>query len=240
MGMPVTVEIVECPSGQVIKDVFAYLADVERRFSPFRQDSEATALNQGGLAWEDASADMREVLAIAECMKHRTRGYFDIRRPDGQIDVSGVVKGWAIGNAALLLGAAGVKDYLVDAGGDIQCRGEAPDGTGWKIGIRNPFNEHEIVKVIYGRECGVATSGTYARGQHIRNPHRPGCPIIDIVSLTVIGGDVLLADLCATAGFAMGREGIHFIEEVPQLEGYMIDRDGVATQTTGFRAFVAS
>jgi thiamine biosynthesis lipoprotein len=240
MGMPVTVEIAGGPSVPegAIEDVFAYLAAVEHRFSPFRQDSETTALNQGWLAWNNASPDMREVLAIAEDMKLRTSGYFEIHCPGGRIDPTGVVKGWAIHKAALRLDAAGIGNFLIDAGGDIQCRGAASDGSAWTIGIRSPFNQREIVKVIRPRGYGVATSGTYARGQHIRDPHRPGCPITDILSLTVIGDDVLLADLYATAAFAMGREGIYFIEEMPRMEGYVIDRDGVATQTTGFEAFV--
>ena len=98
-----------------------------------------------------------------------------------------------------------------------------PDGEDWTIGIRNPFNEREIIKAVTPKGRGIATSGTYVRGQHIYDPHRPGRPIEDIVSLTVIGPDVLEADRFATAAFAMGKAGIHFIEEMPGLEGYVVD-----------------
>jgi thiamine biosynthesis lipoprotein len=62
----------------------------------------------------------------------------------------------------------------------------------------------------------------------------------EIVGLTVIGADVLEADRFATAAFAMGRDGIVFIEETPGLEGYAIDNAGRATFTSGFGAFCVS
>lgn len=240
MGMPITVEIVDCPPNGLCEEVFAYFAGIDRRFSLFRPDSEIAAINQSRLGWNVVSTEMQEILAIAEQIKRTTRGYFDICRPDGIIDPSGVVKSWAVRNAAQLIEAGGASNYLVNAGGDIQCRGVAGDGGDWKIGICNPFNDQQIVKTVCPRGHGIATSGTYVRGQHIYNPHRPGQPIADIVSLTVIGADVLQADLYATAAFAMGKEGIYFIEELPQLEGYLIDSAGIAAQTSRFKAFVES
>ena len=239
MGMPVTVEIVdEAPPG-LIDDVFTYFEAVDARFSLFKPDSEISALNQGRLTVSDLSTDMLKVLAIAARTKHETHGYFEIRRPDGRLDPSGIVKGWAICNAAKLIEAAGVLNFFVDAGGDIQSRGMNAQGDDWTIGIRNPFNEQEIIKAVVPRGRGIATSGTYVRGPHIYDPHRPTLQITDIVSLTVIGSDVLEADRFATAAFAMGKAGLYFIEELPCLEGYVVDSKGIATQTSGFRAFVS-
>ena len=240
MGMPITVEIVDCQTRTLLDDVFAYFNVIDCRFSPFKPDNEITALNQGGLARANMSAHMREILTIADQMRRRTYGYFDICRPDDFIDPSGVVKGWAIRNACRLVESAGVRNYLIEAGGDIQSGGKAADGTDWKIGIRNPFNDREIVKAVRPLGHGVATSGTYVRGTHIYNPHRPTEPVADIVSLTIIGLDVLQADLHATAAFAMGQQGIYYIEELPGLEGYAVDKNGVATHTTGFNSFVVS
>ncbi len=240
MGMPVMVEIVAGAGESLIGDVFAYFAAVDRRFSPFRPASELSELNSGRVAVPELGAEMREVLALAARTFEETRGYFDIRRPDGRIDPSGIVKGWAIRNAARLIEAAGVLDFMVDAGGDVQSRGRNANGDAWTIGIRNPFDERQIIKAVMPCGRGIATSGTYARGHHIYDPHRPTVPITDIVSLTVIGPDVLEADRFATAAFAMGKAGIQFIEEQPHLEGYVVDRGGIATQTSGFRAFVTS
>ncbi|RUY20872.1 FAD:protein FMN transferase, partial [Mesorhizobium sp. M7A.F.Ca.US.001.04.2.1] len=71
----------------------------------------------------------------------------------------------------------------------------------------------------------------------IYNPLGIGDPITEIVSLTVIGSDVFEADRFATAAFAMGRDGILFVEQTPGLEGYVVDSNGRATPTSGFGAF---
>src|SRR5581483_8121187 len=108
MGMPITVEIVDSAPARLRDDVFAYFATVETRFSTFKPDSEISALNQGRLAAADFSTEMQEVLAIAARTKSETRGYFEIRRSDGSLDPSGIVKGWAIRNAAHLIRSSGV------------------------------------------------------------------------------------------------------------------------------------
>jgi thiamine biosynthesis lipoprotein len=236
MGMPITVDVGGASNGELIDTVFGYFEHVDRRFSTYRSDSEITAINRGDVPVVDWSGEMMDVLAIAEQTKGETAGYFDIRKPDGSLDPSGIVKGWAIRNAASIVLRAGISDFFIEAGGDIQSCGKNASGHDWSVGIRNPFDADEIVKVIYPRGRGVATSGTYVRGQHIYDPHGIGRPIQDIVSLTVIGADVLEADRFATAAFAMGRDGILFIEQTPGLEGYVINTNGRATPTTGFGA----
>jgi thiamine biosynthesis lipoprotein len=240
MGMPITVDIPGPEHEEMIEIVFAGFAEVDARFSPYRENSEVSAINAGRLTAEAAGPQMAEVLAIARRMRQVSGGYFDILRPDGRLDPSGVVKGWAILQAARRIAAAGIADFYVDAGGDIQSDGVDEAGEAWVIGIRNPFSEEEIVKAVVPKGRGVATSGSYVRGDHIYDPHDPGRTISGIVSLTVIGPDVLEADLFATAAFAMGRRGIHFIEAMPQLEGYAIHPDGTALQTSGFREFVVT
>jgi thiamine biosynthesis lipoprotein len=115
--------------------------------------------------------------------------------------------------------------------------GTNAEGKEWSVGIRNPFNIQEIVKVVYPRGEGIATSGSYIRGDHIYNPHKPEEKIKEIVSITVIGPDVLEADRFATAAFAMGRQGIEFIEQLKGFEGYAINAEGIATMTNGFGAY---
>ena len=237
MGMPITVDVGAGADGSILDAVFAYFEGVDRRFSTYKTDSEIEAINRARLAEADYSDEMREVLALAEQTKRETDGFFDIRKPDGSLDPSGIVKGWAIRNAARIVAETGARDFFIDAGGDIQSSGKNPSGNEWSVGIRNPFNTEQIIKVVHPRGRGIATSGTYIRGQHIHNPHAPEDPIVDIVSLTVIGPDVLEADRFATGAFAMGKDGIHFIEQMPGLEGYVVDKNGRATLTSGFGAF---
>ena len=105
-------------------------------------------------------------------------------------------------------------------------------------GDHHRHRRHQV-KVVYPHGKGVATSGSYIRGAHIYNPHAPKQALEDIVSITVVGPDVLAADLAATAAFAMGKQGMAFIEQLPELEGYAIDRSVVATMTSGFSDYTA-
>jgi len=235
MGMPVTVDVGGA-AGSLVDSVFGYFEQIDRRFSTYRSDSEISAINRGDVPVKDWSGEMTEVLALAERTRSETNGYFDIRRLDGSLDPSGIVKGWAVRNAAEIIRGAGIGDFFIEAGGDIQSSGRNASGADWSVGVRNPFKADEIVKIIYPRGRGVATSGTYARGQHIYNPHGFDDPISEIVSLTVVGSDVLESDRFATAAFAMGRDGILFIEQTSGLEGYLVDANGRATPTSGFGA----
>ncbi len=238
MGMPVEVRI---PTGTqaAFEAVFNYFSVVDERFSTYKQDSEISKINAGLLPTEQWSDAMREVFMLAEQTKQETKGFFSIMRPDGTLDPSGLVKGWAIRNAARLIEMMGYGDYFLNVGGDIQSHGVDEEGQPWTVGIRNPFKRDEIVKVLMPQGRGVATSGSYIRGDHIYNPHRPAESIREVVSLTVVGPDIYEADRFATAAFAMGREGIQFIEGLPELEGYMIDVEGMATMSSNFNAFVA-
>jgi len=232
MGMPITVDIRdEGVKNKDFEKVFGYFREVDEKYSPFKETGEVGKLNRGHKVTEE----MKEILRLAGDLKEKTNGYFDIVRPDGKIDPSGIVKGWAVSRAADILRKNGFKKFFIDAGGDAEIVGGS-----WKWGIRNPFNIREIVKVLNLSNVGIATSGTYERGQHIYNPVGKKPVITDIVSLTVIGPNVFEADRFATPAFAMGKSGIEFIEKQECLEGYMIDKDGIATMTSGFKKYETS
>ncbi len=239
MGMPVTLEVIDASATEEILDtVFSYFEYVDEKFSTYKDSSEISLINRHAITLAQSSADMRTVFALAEQTRQETHGYFNIAR-NGSFDPSGLVKGWAIYNAAEIIRQKGYENFYVDAGGDVQAVGKNSHGQGWRAGIRNPFNLNEIVKVLSISNCGVATSGTYIRGQHIYNPKNTDQPITDIVSLTVVGPNIYEADRFATAAFAMGHAGIGFIENLEGLEGYMIDQNRQATFTSGFERYVS-
>ncbi|MCX6044287.1 MAG: FAD:protein FMN transferase [Chloroflexi bacterium] len=242
MGMPITVELVDdFPPDRLreaINTVFAYFEYVDEKFSTYKECSEISLINNGALTIEAASKDMQLVFALSEQTKQATNGYFDITH-NGRYDPSGLVKGWAIYHAAAILRQKDFANFYVEAGGDIQVAGKNAFGQDWRVGIRNPFNLHEIVKVLAVSNGGVATSGTYIRGQHIYNPNNLGQLMTEVVSLTVIGADIYEADRFATAAFAMGRAGITFIEQLEGFEGYQIDQQGQAIFTSGFARYVS-
>jgi thiamine biosynthesis lipoprotein len=237
MGMPITIEVVDPMVTQDdLESVFAYFVAIDETFSTYKDTSEITKINRGELLPAHYSIDMRRIFSLSAQTKKETDGYFDIQH-DGIYDPSGIVKGWAILNAAEMLTADGFKNFYVDAGGDIQVAGNK-DGNPWRVGIRNPFNRSQNVKVLALTNQGVATSGTAIRGQHIYNPYQPVTPPQEIVSMTVIGPDIYEADRFATAAFAMGKKGIQFIAKLAGFEGYMIDADARATFTSGFERYV--
>ncbi len=239
MGMRANIVVLDVSARSCDLDrAFAELAEADRRFSPFKQDSEISCHNRGELTAEAMTAEMRAILALGEQTRRESHGYFNMTLTDGRIDPCGIVKGWAVARAAQLLAAMGYADFYVEVAGDIQCRGNNGLGAPWRVGVRNPFAIQEIVKVICPGDAGIATSGSYAQGQHIYNPHAPDDRLDEIVSLTVIGPDALEADRFATAGFAMGRMGLDFIESLPGLEGYEIDAGGMARMTSGLHRYL--
>lgn len=237
MGMPITVEVVDKNITQKLMDnVFSYFRKVDEKYSPYKSTSELTKINNG-LPREKWSTEMKKIFDLCEQTKKDTLGFFDILHKN-KYDPSGLVKGWAIDKAAQILKKHSVKNFYIEAGGDIQVSGVNKEGNLWRIGIRNPYKINEIVKVIELNNEGVATSGTYIRGLHIYNPNN-NKRVNEVKSLTVIGPNIYDADRFATAAFAMGKKGISFIEMLPSFEGYMIDNDETAILTSGFDKYCA-
>jgi len=241
MGMPVIIDIKDnSASREIIGRVFDYFVYVDEKFSTFKETSEITKINKGLLKPENYSQDMKLIFDLSEITKLETQGFFDIVNREGKFDPSGIVKGWAIFEANKILVKEGMKHFYVEAGGDIQVHGSNDTkSSGWSVGIRNPFNVKEIIKSVHLKHSeGIATSGSYERGNHIYNPKNHQETMAEIVSLTVIGPNVYQADRFATAAFAMQREGIGFIEKLDGFEGYMVDKNQVATMTSHFEKYL--
>lgn len=237
MGMPITLNVVDTNvTRDDLEEIFQYFLHIDEMFSTYKEDSEISRFNRGELDMTQLSVEMQTILALSEQTKQETHGYFDVQHA-GTCDPSGIVKGWAIQNAAKLLSERGFHHFYIDAGGDIQVAGTNQREL-WRIGIRNPFKREENVKVLALTDCGVATSGTAIRSQHIYNPHHPTTPLQEVVSLTVIGPNIYEADRFATAAFAMGRKGMYFLEKLVGFEGYLIDAQARAMLTSGFERYV--
>jgi len=130
----------------------------------------------------------------------------------------------------------GLKNFFVEIAGDIQVSGKNKEGEKWSVGIQNPFNIKEIIKVVYLSDKGIATSGNYLRGEHIHNPiFKKNANEVALV--TVIADDIFDADRFATAAFAMGEKGIHFLESLKNIEGYMVTKSKKAIYTSDFEKY---
>lgn len=124
-----------------------------------KPESEISRIRTGELEPGGASEEAQSVLALCEELRQETGGYFDARRcsPEG-LDPSGVVKGWAVDGAAAILDRASLRDYAVNAGGDIRTRGR------WQIGIQHPTERAAVAKVVDASDIAIATSGPLLRG----------------------------------------------------------------------------
>ena len=221
--------------------VFAHLQDIDARFSTYRPDSEVSRLARGELDPGAASPDVRHVLAVCEQLRRDSDGAFDAGRAgrDGGLDPSGYVKGWAVEEAAWRLDDAGVRDYLINAGGDVVARGEATPGHRWRVGIRHPDQPDKVAAVLAVRDGAVATSGTYERGDHIVDP-RTGEPARGLRSLTVVGPRLGFVDAYATAAFVMGLAGLRWVVTHPGHEALAITDDGRLVWTEGLARYLVS
>jgi thiamine biosynthesis lipoprotein len=197
MGMPVGIEVAG-GDGVDVEPAFAWLREVDAVFSTYREDSEISRLDRGELTLAECRPEVDEVLTRCLALERATGGYFSAR-PAGRLDPSGLVKGWAVDRAADLLDAAGVREYVVSAGGDMRLRGT------WRVGIQHPLERQAVAAVVEATDLALATSGEYARGRHVLDPHT-GEPSEGILSVTISGPDLATADAYATAAFAMGAQ----------------------------------
>jgi thiamine biosynthesis lipoprotein len=223
-----------------LDEAFAYLRDIDARFSTYRPDSEISRLSRGELGEGDCSPDVRHVLALCDDLARTSASAFDARRhrPDGRVDPSGLVKGWSIEEAAWIIEAAGGVNYAINAGGDVLARGEAAPGRAWRIGIRHPDRADRIAAALDVRNRAVATSGTYERGSHIVDP-RTGRPPQGLRSMTVVGPSLAFADAYATAAFVMGLDGLAWVADHPGYGAYAISAEGRAVWTAGLDRFLS-
>ena len=236
MGMPIVVDVRDDGADEAALDeVFDWFRWVDATFSTYKPESEVSRLARGELALADAHPDLRWVLARCDELREATDGYFDARG-GGELDPSGLVKGWSVDRAAALLRRAELRNFAVSAGGDMVVSGRAIPEPVWRIGIEHPIERLKVAAVVEANELAVATSGAYARGDHIVDPHT-GAPSEGVLSVTVAGPDLATADAYATAAFAMGPvRGPRWTARLRGYEAMTILADGNVLTTAGFPA----
>lgn len=158
------------------------------------------------------------------------------------LSCSAVAKGYAVDVIANLLSGKGIKNFMVDIGGEIVARGENPKKSTWKIGINKPVDDslsinQELQMVLNVSGVGIATSGNYrnfyykdgVKYAHTIDP-RSGYPVQhSILSATVVAADCMSADAYATAFMVMGlEEAENFADAHPDIDACFIysDKEG--------------
>jgi thiamine biosynthesis lipoprotein len=237
MGLPVTLALrgrhtTDATASAAWTRIVDSLREADRVFSTYRDDSEVSRINRGELALDDASPAVHEVLGLGAEAKRASGGAFDVWRTDDRgvmsLDPSGVVKGWAVDRAAMLLHDLDATDFCLSAGGDLVCRTIVPDAKPWLIGLEDPHDPQQLLGLVPLSNGAVATSGTAHRGQHLVDA-RTGQAPDGVASVTVITASLTWADIDATAAFAHGKDAAGWLERRPDRTALVVWDDGTST-----------
>jgi len=171
----------------------------------------------------------------------RTADTLYIKDPQTQLDVGAIGKGYAGQQIIAALRAEGVTNLLLAIGGNVCAIGTRTDGTGWQVGIQDPYSDGNLC-VVAVDGLNVVTSGTYERFytvegknyHHIIDPDTL-MPSVLYDSVTVISSDSGLADALTTGLFCMPIEkGMALIESLPDTEAFWVLPDGTQKMSSGF------
>lgn len=173
-------------------------------------------------------------------------------KPGVQLDFSSCAKGYAVDALAGLLFENGVEHYMVEIGGEVTVKGVNPSGNAWSIAVSLPRDGsalEEIQAILALNNVAVATSGNYrifyeVEGEkyaHIINPLTGFTERSNLLSVSVLASDCMIADAYATAFMVMGIEkSLAFAQGKPELEAYFIfsqpDGTMAVTYTDGIPA----
>ncbi|MBO9704641.1 MAG: FAD:protein FMN transferase [Arthrobacter sp.] len=225
------------PAAHVLAAVEREFHDRDRRFSLYRADSEVSALARGDLQLTAASPEFRSTLHRATGWEDATHGAFRTRAPDGILDLSGLVKAEALEAAGNRLLAAGAGNWLLNAGGDVLVAGRNLTNP-WTVGIVDPLDAAALITSVRLEEPwrALATSGVAERGEHIWGP--PGHA--DFLQVSVLGPDIVTADVLATAIMAGGRQALEASVSRGDIDALCITRDDQLVITPRLRAQVTA
>ncbi len=243
MGMAVSIDIRDPADRSALDDVVAWLHHVDDTFSTYKPESPISRLGLGELRLDELSTEVVGVLELCEKLTVDTGGAFDALAvrgaTGGMLDPSGLVKGWSIERAAVMLAERGVRNLCINAGGDLAIRGEHCSGEPWRIGVRHPDQPMRSAAVLaVSGPLAIATSATYERGAHIIDPVT-GEPAGDLASVTIVGPDLTFADAYATAVFVMGIRGLEWLmERHGDYAGFAITREDTTFSTPNFESYL--
>lgn len=246
-------------------NIEAALAEVDQEFSMFNNRSTVARFNRGENP--DFSERWTEMLCLSQRVNKETAGAFDITvaplvnawgfgfknealptkhqvdsllRIRNKYDFSAVAKGYGCDVVARLLKGRGVRNYMVEIGGEVVASGVSERRLPWRIGVTKPtddslaVNQGELQTVLNVTNLSMATSGNYRnfyykngrKYAHTIDP-RTGYPVQhNILSATVLTDTCAVADAYATAFMVLGLdEAQKVLARHPELMAYLIYTD---------------
>ncbi|WP_231595501.1 FAD:protein FMN transferase [Salinibacterium sp. SWN1162] len=243
MGTMASIELPAAWASEVseVQRIFRMIDD---RYSLYSPDSELSLIAAGHTSLSHASAPLLGSYARALEWRSATSGNFSPHRPDGTIDLNGIVKAEAIEQAGEHLVAVGCPEWSINVGGDILVSptGAAPCATAsasplgsevMRAGIAEPLSPTELLCSLELRHPrrAIATSGSAQRGDHI---WRAGSiEPVSFVQVSVVANDIVTADVLATAIVAGGHAALDDVTDRWDVDVITVDRAGALSATPG-------
>ena len=163
-----------------------------------------------------------------------------------RVHLGGIGKGYAVDRAVLMLRAFGLRDFMVQFGGDLYVSGRSRDGP-WRLGINDPRGEpNDSFATLELSDATLSTSGDYerffiadgVRQHHLLDPDT-GQPARGSRSVTIVTKRAMDADALSTGVFIMGaHKGMELIERLPDVEAVIVSADNDVLISSGLRGRV--
>ncbi len=246
LRVQVTGDLSKKEAFKLMRKAFKIAKDYDATFSPYREDSELSKINQVGNKQKRQKISRRMAIALktAESMRVKTHGSFDagyetpsVKRPiyhinkknelvyleaEGRINPTGLIKGLCVDEITeTMMARAKVKSVMVAASGDI--RVASKEGRGKEIILENPKNPKQR-KGLMLKNTAISTSGEYRRGHHLINTGNGKGRAIQI---SVLAKDCLTSDTLDTALFYLDDEAIRSVlKNFPEVEVYVLEKKG--------------
>lgn len=188
----------------------------------------------GAVPAPPSAAEISEVLDLVGA-RHvaASRRRITLAREGMALTLDGIAKGYIVDAIAKALERCGVRQFLINAGGDIRAKGRKTGARPWTVAVQDPWERGEWPDTIHLRDAAVATSGNYEVSfdddrlfHHIVNARTGRSPRV-AASVSVVAPTAVVADALATAVFVMGPEaGVAFVDGQRGCACLVIDRDG--------------
>ena len=154
-----------------------------------------------------------------------------VKDADIALDLSSIAKGYAVDELLKLVKKNRIKGAYIDIGGEIRTAGSKSDNKKWGIGIQSPVNKSELIQVLYTNDFAIATSGNYLnytqKGNqvigHILDPRSQSPIDHELLSVSIVANECVIADALATGIFVMGLKlGVDWLNKNPQIPALLI------------------
>lgn len=238
---------------KMFMDVFQLAMDVSRETNGAFDITVAPLVNAWGFGFKSGEKPTaRQVDSLRQIIGYQKVSLVEgkIRKQDPRmmLDCSAIAKGYGTDVVANFLRSRGVKNFMVEIGGEIVTCGVNPSRVPWKVGVIKPTDDslnvsHEVQTVLNVTDIAMATSGNYRRfyykdGKKFAHTIDPatGYPVQhNILSATVLAKTCATADAYATSFMVLGLDGARkVLERHPELMAYFIYDDGQGNNAVWF------